>query len=195
MKTPNYYSAFVILAILIASQCVNGQNSNQTRQNEQAVPDRIITADEKYHANIVLQSGINHSPGALPHETLTDENSDSELFEKGIMDARAYYHGHKTAGMATLFGTSLILPIGIVSAIDQSSAGFKEDYPQELNSLFLSNPGYQKGYSSETLKMRRKSVRKNLLIGAAIQAVIVTGVTTAVMNSGNRNITVGMSGM
>lgn len=116
------------------------------------------------------------------------------LYQKGIDDARADYDGHKKAGMATLVSSSLILPMGIISAADQSSPGYRDKHFNAMDSELKSNPAYLQGFQEEALKKRKKSVRKNLIIGTAIQAAIITGIGSLFIHSGNTPVRIGMSG-
>jgi len=116
------------------------------------------------------------------------------LYHEGIEDARERYEGHKKAGLATLVSSSLILPMGIISAADQSSPGYRDQHFNAMNPELKASPAYLQGFNEEALKMRKKSVRKNLIIGTAIQAAIITGVGSLLINSGNSPVRIGMSG-
>lgn len=116
------------------------------------------------------------------------------LYHEGKDDARDRYEGHKNAGLATLVSSSLMLPMGIISAADQSSPGYRDHHYNAMNPELKANPAYLQGFNEEALKMRKKSVRKNLIIGTAIQAAIITGVGSLLINSGNSPVKIGMSG-
>lgn len=116
------------------------------------------------------------------------------LYNKGIEDARDRYEGHKSAGLATLVSSSLILPMGIISAADQSSPGYRDHHFNAMNPELKQNPAYTQGFNEEALKMRKKSAKKNLIIGTAIQAAILTGLGSLLIHSGNIPVNIGMSG-
>jgi hypothetical protein len=152
-------------------------------------PEILSTLTAK--ADLAVASAIDGQTISLFSETELKSREMVEIYEKGISDARVFYTGHKSAGVSTLVSSSLVLPIGLISAVDHSSASFKETFDEIGDSSLKSNPAYMKGFTEEALKMRRKSVRKNLIIGAAVQAIIVTGVGSLMLNSNNK---VGMSG-
>jgi hypothetical protein len=128
-----------------------------------------------------------------PDPTELTGNAAMALYEKGVTDARERYTEHKTAGVSTLVGSSLMLPIGIIAAVDQSSTKNTEQFSGIADPQLRSDPAYMKGLTTEAQKMKRKSIRKNLLIGIAVQAVVATAVGTTLSRSDNARI--GMSGL
>ncbi|MFZ5430925.1 MAG: hypothetical protein ACOZDD_11890 [Bacteroidota bacterium] len=127
-----------------------------------------------------------------PDPTELTGNAALALYDKGVHDARERYTEHKTAGVSTLVSSSLMLPIGIVAAVDQSAEKDKGQLSEIADPKFRSDPAYMKGLTTEAQKMKRKSIRKNLLIGIAVQAVVATAVGTTIARSDNARI--GMSG-
>lgn len=144
----------------------------------------------------VRVSERNHEP--LPAEANPEgymkKSEMLNLYNKGMEDARDKYDGHKNAGLATLVSSSLILPMGIISAADQTSPGYRDKHFNAMNPELKESPAYLQGFNEEALKMRKKSVRKNLIIGTAIQAAIITGIGSLLINSGNSPVRIGMSG-
>lgn len=188
---------------------VTGQNSNNGY--DITVPEKLVPVkltgvseslvDENYlfaEAQTAMNNLANENPKGPLKNKANDTNAmgkgeETDLYNKGLTEARELYTGHQSAGISTLVGSSLALPMGVIIAADQSAQSKSENFVEIANPQLRTNPAYMKGFTDEAQRMKRKSIRKNLLVGIAVQAVIATAVGTAMSNSGNMRI--GMSGL